>query len=199
VVVEARLLGATVGESWAAMGKLLAAVRPGVVIVDGEEAITDMAVEVFGAKTPIQRCLFHLERQTRQVARYIDRLPAEIADDLRDRLHGLLLDAYETGDLHAAARAYSDLINRAVTVGATAASVHLVNAAHALTFLTHPQAGRLLFGDKGRPELATGVLERVMREINRRTDVGVRWSVPGVRGMLMVKLGRKYHHGRVSR
>lgn len=28
----------------------------------------------------------------------------------------------------------------------------------------------------------TGVLERVMREMNRRTDVGVRWSVEGVRG-----------------
>jgi hypothetical protein len=53
-------------------------------------------------------------------------------------------------------------------------------------------------GDKGRPELATGVLERVMREMNRRTDIGVRWSVPGVRGMLMVKLARKYHHGRWS-
>ncbi len=58
-----------------------------------------------------------------------------------------------------------------------------------------PGAGRLLFGDKGRPELGTGVLERLMREMNRRTDVGVRWSVEGVRAILMVKLGRKYHHG----
>jgi len=34
--------------------------------------------------------------------------------------------------------------------------------------------------------------------MNRRTDVGVRWSVEGVRAVLMVKLGRKYHHGRWS-
>ncbi len=33
-----------------------------------------------------------------------------------------------------------------------------------------------------------------MREMNRRTDVGVRWSVPGVRAILMVKLQRKYAH-----
>ena len=62
------------------------------------------------------------------------------------------------------------------------------------TFISHPDAGRLLFGDKGRPELATGVLERVMRELNRRTDVGVRWSIHGCRALLMLKLARKYHH-----
>jgi len=37
-----------------------------------------------------------------------------------------------------------------------------------------------------------------MREMNRRTDVGVRWSIPAARGMLMVKLARKYHHRRWS-
>ena len=41
VVVEARLLSATLDESWKAMGDLLAGVRPGLVIVDCEEAITD--------------------------------------------------------------------------------------------------------------------------------------------------------------
>ena len=58
--------------------------------------------------------------------------------------------------------------------------------------------GRLIFGDKGRPELGTGVLERVMREMNRSTDVGVRWTVEGVRAILMVKLQRKYAHGQRS-
>lgn len=199
VVVEARLLGATLGEGWSAMAELLAGVRPGVVIVDGEEAITDLAVEVFGTHTPIQRCLFHLERQTRWMARYLDRLDAATADELQTRLHALLTDAYATGDLPAAVTAYNTLIDTAEALGADHAVTHLRNAAgHAFTFATNPTAGRLLFGDKGRPELATGVLERVMREMNRRTDVGVRWSIPGVRGMLMVKLERKYHHGRWS-
>jgi transposase-like protein len=197
--VEARLLGATLGEPWAAMAKLLAAVRPGLVIVDGEEAITDLAVEVFGTNTPIQRCLFHLERQTRWMARYLDRLDAAAADELQARLHELLTDAYATGDLNTALAAYNTLIDTAEALGAEHAVTHLRNAApHAFTFATNPTAGRLVFGDKGRPELATGVLERVMREMNRRTDVGVRWSIPGVRGMLMVKLARKYHHRRWS-
>jgi hypothetical protein len=198
-VVEARLLGATLGEGWAAMGELLAGVRPGLVILDGEEAITDLAAQVFGTDTPIQRCLFHLERQTRWMARYLDRLPAAAADELQARLHELLTDAYATGDLDTAVTAYNTLIDTAEALGADHAATHLRNAAaHAFTFATNPTAGRLLFGDKGRPELATGVLERVMREMNRRTDVGVRWSIPGARGMLMVKLARKYHHGRWS-
>jgi len=108
--VEARLLGATLGEPWAAepwaaMAKLLAGVRPGLVIVDGEEAITDLAVEVFGTNTPIQRCLFHLERQTRWMARYLDRLGADLADELQTHLHELLTDAYATGDLNTAVAA----------------------------------------------------------------------------------------------
>lgn len=37
-----------------------------------------------------------------------------------------------------------------------------------------------------------------MREMNRRTDVGVRWSIKGARGILMVKLGITYHHGRFA-
>src|SRR5680860_1269293 len=46
-----------------------------------------------------------------------------------------------------------------------------------------------------RPELGSGVLERVMRELNRRTDVGVRWSIDGLRRLLMIKLQHKYHQG----
>ena len=197
VVVEACLLGATLGESWAAMGKLLAGVRPGLVIVDGEEPITDLAVEVSGTRTPIRRFLFHLERHTRWMARYLDRLPATVADELQGRLHELLTGACATGDLPAAMAACNASLDTADALGAKHASTHMRNAApHAFTFATHPGAGRLLFGDKGRPELAPGVLERVMREMNRRTDVGVRWSNPAAGGMLMVKLARKYLHGR---
>ncbi len=83
--------------------------------------------------------------------------------------------------------------------GAPAAATHLRRArGEVFTFLTDPTAGRLVAGHKGRPDVGTGVLERVMREMNRRTDVGVRWSIPGVRAMLMTKLEHKYHHGRWS-
>lgn len=137
---------------------------------------------------PIQRCLFQVERQTWWMARYFDHVPVAVADDVRERLHELLVDAY------------NDLVDHARDIGAAKAVGHLFNAGtHALTFLAHPDAGRLLFGHKGRPELATGLLERVRHAMNRRSDVGVRRSVPGVRGKLMVKRGRKYHHRRWSK
>jgi len=92
------------------------------------------------------------------------------------------------------------VIDTAEPLGADKPAGHSCNAApHAYSFATHLAVGRLLFGDTGRPELATGVLERVMREMNRRTDVEVRWSTPGASGMLMVKLAGKYHHGRLDR
>jgi transposase-like protein len=195
VSVEARLLGATLDEGWSVMGDLLADVRPGLILVDGEEELSALAAERF-AGVPVQRCLWHLARGVYRAARYSDRASHDLADDFRTQLEALLTAAYRDHD-HAAARAaYHDLIDDADACGARAAANHLRAAeSEVFTFLTHPDAGRLLFGDKGRPELGTGVLERVMREMNRRTDVGVRWSIPGVRAVLMVKLQHKYAHG----
>ncbi|MGH9281223.1 MAG: transposase [Acidimicrobiales bacterium] len=198
VSVQARLLGATVAEGWPVMGDLLAGLRPGLILVDGEEELSALAAERFPG-VPVQRCLWHLSRGVYRAARYTDRASEGLADDFRRQLEALLSAAYRDQDLGAARAAYAELIDDAEGCGAMAAAAHLRAAeGEALTFLTHPGAGRLLFGDKGRPELGTGVLERVMREMNRRTDVGVRWSVEGVRAILMVKLQRKYAHGRWS-
>lgn len=195
VTVEARLLGATLGEGWDVMGDLLAGLRPGLILVDGEEELSNLAAERF-AGVPVQRCLWHLTRGVYRAARYTDRASHDLADDFRSQLATLLTNAYRDHDLDAAQGAYADLIEDAEACGARAAAAHLRGASEEVfTFLTHPGAGRLLFGDKGRPELGTGVLERVMREMNRRTDIGVRWSITGVRAVLMVKLQRKYAHG----
>ncbi len=194
VSVEARLLGATVAEGWSVMGDLLAGLRPGLILVDGEEELSALAAERFEG-VPVQRCLWHLARGVYRAARYNDRASEQLADDFARQLEALLREAYAGADLDAARAAYADLIDDAEGCGAMAAAAHLRGAeTEVFTFLTHPAAGRLLFGDKGRAELGTGVLERVMREMNRRTDLGVRWSVEGVRAILMVKLQRKYAH-----
>jgi transposase-like protein len=195
VSVQARLLGATVAEGWDVMGDLLAGVRPGLVVVDGEEELSTLAAEAFPG-VPVQRCLWHLARGVYRAARYTDGASHDLADDFRAQLEVLLTAAYQDRDLAAAQTAYNDLIDDAEACGARAAAAHLRGAiGEVFTFLTHRHAGRLLFGDKGRPELGTGVIERVMREMNRRTDVGVRWSIPGVRAILMLKLQHKYTHG----
>jgi transposase-like protein len=195
VRVKARLLAATLDEPWSVMDGLLAQVTPGLVVVDGEEALSDLAGRVW-PDVAVQRCLFHLARATGWLARYKDRLTGATADDLVARLQTLLFKAYRHGDAARARAAYRSLIVHARDVGAYKTAGHLHAAQHeALTFLYRPDAGRLVFGDKGRPELGSGVLERVMREMNRRTDNGVRWSIEGLRRLLMLKLQHKYHHG----
>jgi hypothetical protein len=61
-----------------------------------------------------------------------------------------------------------------------------------------PKARRLLEGaatsmlyDRPRAERTTSIIEREMREINRRTDVGVRWSVSGVNHMLRLRHSKR--------
>jgi len=47
----------------------------------------------------------------------------------------------------------------------------------------------------GGPELGTGVLERQMRELNARTDIGgSRWSVTGLRDLINTLLARTTKH-----
>jgi hypothetical protein len=188
-------LAATLDEPWTVVFDLLDGIEPGLIVVDGEEELSILAERHFAA-VPRQRCLWHLAVGTFKAARYRDKRSKTVAEDLRRRLEALLLAAYRDRDHEAASRAFEDLIDHAEAVGASAAASHLRSArSEVFTFLIHPGAGRLVFGHKGRPELGTGVLERVMREMNRRTDVGVRWSIPGVRAILMVKLQRKYGHG----
>jgi hypothetical protein len=48
---------------------------------------------------------------------------------------------------------------------------------------------------RSRPEHTTSLLERTMREINRRVDPpGNRWLVPGVRSMVNLVLARRFDH-----
>jgi hypothetical protein len=166
-IVRAELLAATLDEPWTAMDDLLAEIDPGLVVVDGEAALRALASRLW-PQAPVQRCLFHLARAVvGWLARYRDRLPGEAADELTARLEQLLADAYRHGDGHTARPAYHDLVAHAREAGAHKAAGHLAAATdEVLCFLTAPDAGRLVFGDKGRPELGTGVLERVMRELN---------------------------------
>ena len=193
------LLGATLGEPWSVLFDLLAGwVTPGLIVVDGEEELSSLCAKHFAA-VPRQRCLWHLSRGLVKALRYQDRAPARVSDQALADLETIFTNAWEERDAGVARECLVLLADNLELDGASAAAAHLRNALdEAFTFLTNPTAGELVTGHKGRPDVGTGVLERVMREMNRRTDVGVRWSVPGVRAILMTKLEHKYHHGRWS-
>ena len=151
------------------------------------------------ATVPRQRCLWHLSRAMVKLLRYKDRVPAGIVDDAVANLETLLANAWAERDLDLALECLHLLADSIELDGGHAAASHLRNARdEVFTFLANPTAGHLVTGHKGRPDVGTGVLERVMREMNRRSDVGVRGSIPGIRAILMTKLEHKYHHGRWS-
>jgi hypothetical protein len=79
-------------------------------------------------------------------------------------------------------------------VRATGGSSYLATARdHAFTCLDPHLQTRL--AHLGGPELGTGVLERVMRELNARTDIGgSRWSIAGLRDLLTLHTARLLHH-----
>ena len=50
------------------------------------------------------------------------------------------------------------------------------------------------FAPLGGVELGTGVIERVMRELNARTDIGgSRWTTAGLRDLVTVKTAQMLH------
>jgi hypothetical protein len=62
----------------------------------------------------------------------------------------------------------------------------------------YPQASTMLrnvasyvLSDHRPSERTTSVIEREMREINRRTDVGARWSVPGIDHLLRLRESKR--------
>lgn len=72
-------------------------------------------------------------------------------------------------------------------------------AAFADAFKSHRRSGPLLrdaapyvlYDDPPSQERTTSIVEREMREINRRVDVGARWSIPGVTHLLKLRLAQR--------
>ena len=195
VTCGVELLAATLDEPWEILFDQLKAIRPGLIVVDGEEELSTLADKHF-AGVPRQRCLWHLCRAVDRALRYTDRATSTDRDQANRDLEQILVNAWTHRDPNEARECLDLLADRLDDEGASAAAAHLRNAAEeTFTFITHPDAGWLIAGHKGRPDVGTGVLERVMREMNRRTDIGVRWSIDGIRALLMTKLQHKYHHG----
>jgi len=189
-----QLLGATVGETWAAMADQLEGMAPPLlVVVDGELAITRLA-SVLWPEAPIQRCWWHLGRGVRW-ALYADHAPAKWANDARDALVELCHRAVgEEWDLARALEEFDGLAAEVADHDYHAASELLAGArSQVFTCLDRSLRDRLAF--LGGPELGSGVLERAMRDLNARTDIGgSRWSIPGLRDLVTVALARRFGH-----
>jgi hypothetical protein len=188
------LLGLTLDRPWTAMADQLRALDPpAVVVVDGEPAITTLAESVW-PDVPIQRCWWHLPRALRW-ALYADKAPHPWANGKRTELVALLRRVAREHLTHAQAlAAYDDFAATVTAEGHHAAGELLAGARDQVFTCLRPEL-RARLAHLGGPELGSGVLERVMRELNARTDIGgSRWSVGGLRDLISVQLARMTNH-----
>jgi hypothetical protein len=184
------LLGLTLAQPWSAMADQLRALDPpALVVVDGEVAITALAESVW-PDVPIQRCWWHLPRALRW-ALYADKAPHPWANGKRTELVALLRRVARERPTHGQALAAYDAFTAGITAEDHHATGELLAGAREQVFTCLRPELRARVAHLGGPELGSGVLERVMRELNARTDIGgSRWSVEGLRDLITVQLAR---------
>lgn len=186
------LLGLTLGQGWQAMAPQLAGLEPpAMVVVDGELAITKLAETVW-PDVPIQRCWWHLPRALRW-ALYADKADHRWANEKRAELVDLLRRSAR--DHHTPEQALRDYDRFRATIGDHHAANELLEGAREQVFTCLRKDLRQRLAPLGGPEMGSGVLERVMRELNARTDIGgSRWSLAGLRDLITVQLARMTQH-----
>jgi hypothetical protein len=188
------LLGLTIGQDWQAMADQLRDFpAPALVVVDGEQAIT-AAVEAVWPTTPIQRCWWHLTTGLRLALKsvpYSLPLAKASARELTALLHELTRSGFTRDD---ALVAYDDFTRGFDVSGCRTATTYL-RLARPHVFTCFDDKLRHQLRHLGGPEIGTGVLERTMRQINERVDIGgSRWSTDGMRDVVTVLLSRLTQH-----
>ena len=192
------LLGLTVGEDWSMLGAQLQHLKaPKLVVLDGEVSITALAERLW-PDTPIQRCWWHLPHGLRK-AFYVDdannrHVNPRWARDKASQFGELLREQIRLEHDQVQALAAYDAFVAKIPASLLSAHAYLAGARpHTFTCLDAKLRRELWH--LGGPELGTGVLERLMRELNARTDIGgSRWSIPGLRDLLTVQTARLLGH-----
>lgn len=144
--------------------KRLQATMPDYLVHDGGESLS-------GCAKHVQRCRWHL---THQLKHYLwqDKVPYESRSEFQNGLRSI----FTSQDKDKQAR-YDQFTNGLRALGLETTAGHLDGASdEAFTYLKEP----------GFAYIDTSPLEREMRELNRRVDIGARWSPKGVENVLKV-------------
>jgi transposase-like protein len=155
-----KLVHLHVGDA-APVKKRLQAIMPHYLVHDGGEDLADCAENV-------QRCRWHL---THQLKHYLwqDQVPHDFRPAFQDGLRSILADR-EAGPSR-----YRRFANNLKALGLAKTAGHLQGAAEEA--FTHVK-------ERGFSYIDTSPLERQMRELNKRADIGVRWSPKGLENVL---------------
>lgn len=140
------------------------AIRPGRIVHDGDTDFSDCADSV-------QRCRWHLVYQLKHYL-WQDEIPHADRAAYQGRLKNILFGEWST-----APKMLGTFIRGLEAAGCATSSEHIRNARS--EDFTYRADGNFAYA-------TTSPIEREMRELNRRADVGARWSERGVENVLKV-------------
>jgi len=189
-----------IASSWDGLAQRFADVRPSLVVYDGDEPTGRLIPALARAfpDIPKQRCLWHLTYDLPHIF-WFDGLTKKASRPWRAQVQRLLYRSYgPTESASGAEEGLRQLASTMATAGYTHAAHYLETAApEAFTFLEcslGPFTGRAHPAEAA--PVATSPAERQMREVNRRTDVGARWSPDGAANLLALRLLRTFYPNR---
>lgn len=190
---QIELVGATVDRPWSDLGPAVRSCSSvGIAVTDGDSAIDHLLARC-APDLPRQHCTFHIHHNVWHRL-WMDGIPVADRQRTIDRLLTPILDAKSR---RAGLEAMERSVRFAQDHGLDRTAVHLRRTApHLATWHAVRRSHRSWrMPGRSRPEHTTSVLERMMREVNRRVDPpGNRWTVPGIRSMLNLLLGRRFNH-----
>ena len=160
--IQKRLLHLHVGTS-RKLRKRLKAISPENLVHDGFESLV-------GCATNVQRCRWHLVHQLKYYLRQ-DGVSFESRPSYQDSLKRILWDSINGPEK------LKTFVKDLENIGLKQSAKHLSNAqVEAFTWVNN----------SGFSFTTTSPLEREMRELNRRADVGTRWTDKGIENVLKV-------------
>lgn len=135
--------------------------------------VHDGDMDLTGCAPLIQRCLWHLVHQLKHFL-WLDGMPHQQKEPYVKELIDILFGNHTTKTMKNRYRNFLDMLRANHLINSFG---HLQNAENELD----------ISRNNGFYYHTTSPVEREMREINRRADVGVRWSVSGIENLLLVK------------
>jgi len=172
------LLGVEIGNDWTSLLGSIKKLAPKLIVTDGDDHIAS-AMTKLKWQIPLQRCQWHIAHQARHFL-FRDGLPAKAHKPWLRKTKKILFGTEDN-----TRRRWERLIKELYRYGLNMTAAHFKHALNNIwTYRSF---------DNPVP-MTTSLVEREMREINRRTDVGVRWSIEGVKHVLNLNLGYRYQH-----
>lgn len=176
-----RLIGLAIGaDSWS--GVLPARLRPELVVSDGGQDVAPALARTY-PQARHQRCEWHLVYSLNHFLWLDGAGTKPVRDGLVGELRALLFAPFSGIWRRTAIARWSARRLRSHRQSQTL-------VAEALPEICYPTPSAVR---------TTSHAEREMREINRRTDVGVRWTTSGIQNLLRLRLGRRLNRNDYAR